>query len=147
MKRIDEHARVRPWFRHALTVVVLLAISATAAVASTTNYWGYNNLTASNPPAGTCPGSVAGIACSGSNNWDYSQVGWTSGRSSFTVGFICSSNGLLVGRLLSGSEAFGTYTVLWSNYCSTHYNKAAVAHINGGSQTYNYLQARALIFP
>lgn len=126
--------------------VAVLAFWVSGAMATTVNYWGYDNLTSSNPPAGTCPGSAAGIACSGSNNWDYSQVDWTSGRSSFTFGFICSSNGLLIGRLMSGSEAFNTYTLKWSDACPGHYNKAAVAHVNGGSGSYNYLQARALIF-
>ena len=130
----------------AALAVVAMTIVVAGAQAATTVYWGYNNLTASNPPAGTCPGSASGIACSGSNNWDFSQVDWTSGRSSFALGFICSSNGLLVGRLMSGSEAFNTYTVRWSDYCPTHYNRAAVAHLNGGSGSYNYLQARALIF-
>jgi len=129
-----------------VVAVAALVLWASNALATTVVYWGYNYLTASNPPAGTCPGAASGIACSGWNNWDYSQVDWTSGRSSFTLGFICSSNGLLVGRLMFGTESFGTYTVLWSNYCPTHYNRAAVAHIDGGSQTYNYLQARALIF-
>jgi hypothetical protein len=130
-----------------LAVVVGASIAAVAFVASpasatTTNYWGYNNLTASNPPAGTCPGSIAGIACSGWNNWDYSQADWNSGSGSFVLGFICSSDGLLHGRVISGTP--NTYTDLWSSDCPTHYNKAAVAHYSG---TYNYLQARALIFP
>jgi len=116
-----------------------------SAHAATTVYWGYNNLTASNPPANTCPNSAAGIACSGSNNWDYSQVHWTQGQSRFVVGFICSSDGLLWGRLMFGDEGFGTYTVLWSTYCPGHYNRAAVAHVDGAG-SYNYLQARALIF-
>lgn len=128
-------------------MLAVLAVWTSTAFASTTIYWGYDNLTGSNPPAETCPGSAAGIACSGSNNWDYSEVDWNSGRSSFAGGFICSSNGLLVGRFFDGTETFKTYDMLWSTYCSTHYNKVAVAHINGGPGSYNYLQARALIFP
>jgi hypothetical protein len=135
--------------------LAFLAVALTAgfltgtAIASTTNYWGYNNLTATNPPGTQCPvNGSPGIACSGWNNWDYSQVDWVSGRSSFAFGFICQPDGIVNARFMSGSESFGTYTVLWSDYCpGDHYVKAAVAHINGGSNTYNYLQGRALIFP
>jgi len=63
-----------------------LVVCVGSAKATTHIYWGYNNLTASNPPAGTCPNSVAGIACSGWGNWDYSQVDWTSGSGYFTFG-------------------------------------------------------------
>lgn len=52
--------------RAALLVAVAglaLAVFVPAALATTTTYWGYNNLTASNPPANTCfSGSAAGIA-------------------------------------------------------------------------------------
>jgi|SRR5579885_970289 len=128
------------------TVATALVLAAVAG-ATTTAYWGYNNLTASNPPAGTCPGAVAGIACDGWNNWDYSEADWNSGRSSWTLGFICQSDGLLWGHLYSGSETFKTYDQLWSTYCPTHYNRTAVAHVNGGSESYNYLQARSVIYP
>lgn len=137
------------WF-HSISLcavgLISLAIWAPAALATTTNYWGYGNLTASNPTAGTCPNSVAGIACSGWAEWDYSQVGWNSGRSAFGFGFICQSDGYLWGPLMNGSESFGTYTALWSDWCPGHYNKAAVTHLSGGAGTYNYLQGRALIF-
>jgi hypothetical protein len=125
-----------------------LAVFVPVALATTTPYWGYNNLTSSNPPANTCfSGSAAGIACSGWNNWDYSEADWTSGRSSWTLGLLCQSDGLIHGKLFYGSETFKTYDVLWSTYCPTHYNRDAVAHINGGTQTYNYLQARDVIYP
>lgn len=128
------------------TCFLSLTVWATPALGTTVNYWGYGNLTANNPPAGNCPGSAKGIACSGWDYWDYSRVAWTSGRSAFAFGFICQSDGLLWGRPLSGQESFDTYTVLWSSYCPTHYNRVAVAHLAGGQGTYNYLQARALIF-
>jgi hypothetical protein len=128
-------------------VLTGLALASQLALASTTVYWGYNNLTASNPPAGSCPSSAAGVACSGSQNWDYSEADWNSGNGAWMLGFICQSDGLLHGRVFSGNEAKKTYDWLWSDSCPTHYNRAAVAHISGGSGTYDYLQARALIFP
>jgi len=136
-------------FRLGLVGAIIAATLVFAAIAgaTTTAYWGYNYLTASNPSAGTCPGAVAGIACDGWNNWDYSEAGWNSGRSSWTLGFICQSDGLLWGHLYSGSETFTTYDQLWSTFCPTHYNRTAVAHINGGTESYNYLQARSVIYP
>ena len=132
-------------------VAVILAVAALSLVvfpgsaqARTVVYWGYNNLTASNPPAGTCPTWPAGFACSGFGNWDYSQVDWNSGSGTFIIGFICTADDTLNGRLHGDSDPKGTYTELWSTWCPGHYNKAAVAHDHG---TYNYLQARALVFP
>jgi hypothetical protein len=123
--------------------VLVLAGSAQARIGWT---WGYNNLSATNPPAHTCsdPDSIAGIACSGWSNWDYSQVDWNSGSARFVIGFICSSNRLLVGRVHGASEPKTTYTEVYYDWCPGHYNKVAVAHFDG---TYNYLQSRALIFP
>jgi hypothetical protein len=129
-----------------VTCLVALAVWITPALGTTVNYWGYNNLTANNPPAGTCPGAISGLACSGWSNWDYSQVDWTSGRSAFAFGFICGYDGILWARPMSGQEAFQTYTVHWYDYCPTHYNRAAVNHRPNGEGTYNYLQGRGLIF-
>jgi hypothetical protein len=107
-------------------------------------YWGYNNLTSSNPPAGTCPGWFAGFACSGWGNWDYSQVDWTSGSGTFLFGFICQSDGALHSeRIYGDGDPKGTYTSFYASLCPGHYNKAGVDHFGG---TYNYLQARALVF-
>jgi len=137
--------------RIALIVAVVglaLAVFVPTALATTVNYWGYANLTASNPPAGSCfSGSIAGLACSGWSNWDYSQAGWNSGRSAWILGFLCQYDGNVHGRLFYGSEAFSTYTILWSDWCPGHYNRAVVSHVNGGTETYNYLQGRALIYP
>jgi len=137
----------RLWLGAAVAVAAL-TVGVSAAFGTTVVYWGYNNLTHSNPPAGTCPGAVSGIACSGWNNWDYSEADWNSGRSAWTLGFWCQSDGLIHGKLFFGNETFKTYDQLWSTWCPTHYNKVAVAHVDGGAYgTYNYLQARALIFP
>ena len=137
------------WFRFSwlwLACVLALAVWVPAALGTTINYWGYDNLTANNPPAGTCPGSVKGFACSGWDYWDYSQVDWDSGRSAFFFGFVCQSDGLFWGEPMSGQETFKTYTQLWSDYCPSDYNRVAVTHAGGGAGTYNYLQGRGLIF-
>jgi hypothetical protein len=78
----------RRWRGATITATALagLALLAQLALASTTVYWGYNNLTATNPPAGTCPGSTAGIACSGFQNWDYSEADWTAGDGAWVLG-------------------------------------------------------------
>jgi hypothetical protein len=140
------HRKIEWWRVVLIALIAALVAGVSIAGAATTNYWGYGNLSASNPGAGTCPGSSAGVACAGSANWDYSQVGWNSGRSAFSYGFICQSDGLLWGPALSGQESFGTYTALWSSWCPGHYNKAAVAHLSGGGGTYNYLQGRGIIY-
>jgi hypothetical protein len=136
------------WRRAAVVALVGVALVAGASIAraATTNYWGYGNLSASNPAAGTCPGSPAGVACSGWAYWDYSQIGWNSGRSAFAYGFICQSDGVFWGPAFGGSESFGTYSALWSNWCPSHYNKVAVVHLSGGGGTYNYVQGRGLIY-
>jgi hypothetical protein len=135
--------RQRRWLI-GLLVVSLALVLAAAAAATTHIYWGYNNLTASNPPAQTCPGWYAGVACSGWGNWDYSQVDWTSGSARFVFGFVCQSDGLLhYGRVYGDGDTKTTYTVFYASLCPGHYNKAGVAHYDG---TYNYLQARALVF-
>jgi hypothetical protein len=119
-----------------------------AALATTVNYFGYANLTASNPPASSCfSGSVAGLACTGWTQWDYSQADWNSGQSAWALGFLCSADGLVHGRLFSGLEVFKTYTAQWSDYCPGHYNRVAVEHVHGDYGSYNYLQGRALKFP
>ncbi|MBX6370549.1 MAG: hypothetical protein IRZ04_21475 [Rhodospirillales bacterium] len=123
-------------------------VTAPVALATTVDYFGYANLTANSPPSGSCfSGSVAGLACSGWNYWDYSQADWNSGRSAWILGFLCQADGNVYGRLFTGGESFSTYTLLWSDVCPGHYNRAVVAHTSGGTETYNYLQGRALIFP
>lgn len=104
-----------PRLRRALLTAVIAALSLVvlvpAALATTVNYFGYANLTANNPPASSCfSGSVAGLACSGWTEWDYSQAGWNSGHSGWTLGFLCQADFTVHGRLFFGYEAFGTYT-------------------------------------
>lgn len=110
----------------AATVVALVAIvMAPVAFATTVNYFGYANLTANNPPSGSCfSGSVAGLACSGWNYWDYSQADWNSGRSAWILGFLCQADGNVYGCSLGVSRspptrssgptsARATTTALW----------------------------------
>jgi hypothetical protein len=131
----------------ARAIGVVVAVVAAAAVVSgasgysTDTYWGHNNLTASNPPAGTCPGSAAGIACTGWNYWDESDVHWHSGTAYFTPSFICGSDGLLHGPARGGPyDPPGTYGAWWSTWCPGHYNRVSVAHLNFNS-SYNYIHA------
>jgi hypothetical protein len=136
-------------FRHRLAIVLALVsvgVVPVAAEATTINYWGYGNLTLSNPASGTCPSQPSGFPCSGWNNWDYSQVDWNSGQGSFRLGFICQGTGYLTGPQFYGNEGFQTWTVAWT-VCPTHYNRSGVEYITNIYGTYDYLQARALIFP
>jgi hypothetical protein len=123
---------------------------ASTASATTTNYWGYNNMTSSNPSAGSgaCPGNaIAGIACSGWNYWDRSQIDYNSG--SATIRFAMNNPG--------SADYFGnlaTYAKVWTlirtDWNAAHpnltigpYNRAACLWISG---TYAYIQCRAIIF-
>ena len=141
-----------PRLRRALVIAVIAALPlgafVPAALATTVNFFGYANLTANNPPASSCfSGSVAGLACSGWTEWDYSQAGWNSGHSGWTLGFLCQADFTVHGRLFLGYEGFDTYTAQWSDYCPGHYNRAVVEHVNDGNGSYNYLQGRGLKFP
>ena len=128
-----------------MIVGLALGVLVPVALATTTNYFGYANLTASNPPANSCGSpSVAGLACSGWSNWDDSEGDWISGHSGWVLGFVCQSDGLLWGYTFSGYEAFGTYSTHYSTYCPGHYNRVAVYHFANGNGTYNYLQGRAI---
>ena len=132
----------------AAIVVLALGVFVPAAFATTTNFFGYANLTASNPAADSCfSGSEAGLACSGWANWDYSQADWTSGHSGWILGFLCQADGKVHGLYRTGFEPFNTYTELWSDDCLLgHYNRAVVAHYPNGNGSYNYLQGRAIKF-
>lgn len=127
-----------------LFAAVALATVATTAKALTGAYWGYNNLSATNPPNATCSynGRVwpAGFACSGWGNWDISWVDWTSGSGKFIFGFICQSDDSLHGPILNGAggDVPAFYSTVYYADCPGHYNHAAVGHVGG---TYNYLQA------
>lgn len=127
-----------------------IAVAAPLAGATTHIYFGFNNLTASNPSSPNCNGVysfLSGYACYGLNNNDYNQVEWTSGRSSFRFGFVTCYGCVIQSRLMNGNEQFSTYTVLWSQFPVAHYNYAVCFHVDGGTNTYNYLQCRSLIFP
>lgn len=134
------------WARVILMASVAVAVLAGSAGAATNAYWGYNYLTASNPPAGTCPTFGAGKACSGWNYWDYSQMDRNSGSAFVGIGFIYTSDR---DRIHYAPIPFdpGVYTVVWNDFRLpepySHYNKAACVYVSG---TYVYAQCRALIF-
>jgi hypothetical protein len=127
-----------------------LLFSSTAA-ATTTPYWGYNNMTQTNPPAGTCPSWLAGTACSGWNNWDRSQIQITSGTTDITYGFINCTGCLIHGF---PTCCVGIHTLIRSDYndaycaiygCVNTYNTCIASHSRHDSG-YAYLQARTIIF-
>lgn len=76
-------------------VTALLLLAAAPALATVESYWGYNNMTSTNPAASStspyysveCYGDPAGYACSGFNNWDRSSVDWNSGSAAIAYGF------------------------------------------------------------
>jgi hypothetical protein len=67
-------------------IATFILLSAATASATTVNYWGYNNMTKSNPPSGTCSSERAGVACSGWNYWDRSQIAYNSGNAVILYG-------------------------------------------------------------
>jgi hypothetical protein len=119
------------------------------ASATTNNYWGYNNISSTNPPAGTCTidGSAwpAGFACSGWNYWDYSQIDRASSSGGeVRFGFRFTS---IDAMIFANTTTGGTYTRKWDDPIfspyQTHYNRAMCSY-GGGNRT--YVQCRALIF-
>lgn len=138
------------WSLALLLMACFAGSVSTGALAAQHNYFGFDNLTASNPSAPNCGGVfnfLSGYACYGLNYNDYNQVQWNSGRSAFRFGFTSCYGCGYENRLMSGSEAFSTYTVIWSQFTVAHYNYAVCSHTDGGSNTYNYLQCRALVYP
>lgn len=141
-------SRFRALIVLAACIIAAGTFAATAA-AVTHVYFGYNNLTASNPSQPNCNGIFSffsGYACFGKNYNDYTQVDWTSGRSDFRLGFTTCYGCGYENRLISGNENFGTYTVRWSQFPVSHYNYSVCSHSEGGPGSYNYLQCRALVF-
>ena len=131
------------------TVVALLAAacSATPAYAEQENFFGFDNLTSSNPPSQSCTGFGAGRDCvQGWNFWDYSQIERNSGSATIGLGFIYNDNHSVI-RYVPIPFNAGTYTKIWSDTQiwgnPTHYNKPACLHVDG---TYAYLQCRGLRF-
>ncbi len=131
-----------------VSTVVFAAAIAGSSWAGTSDYWGFNNLSSSNPGAGTAcaVAEVGGWACTGFNYWDQSDADWRNYRGYFKVGFICESDGYLWGPEHGGNESYGVYGAWWSTWCPTHYNRVAVAHLPGDSGQ-NYLQALKSIWP
>jgi hypothetical protein len=120
-----------------LRVFLAIAFAALAAPAAALshNYWGFNYLSSTNPPAGTCDGHFpAGYACEDTSGWTQSQVQNNSGGE-IGVGFL---------------DTFGTYTYVphsgigtYNEYTSSgHWGtapfRAACSH-GGGT---NYVQCR-----
>jgi hypothetical protein len=133
----------------ALAVVGAILLMAPSAGATTTPYWGYNYISSTNPPAGTCTvdgyGYPAGYACSGWNYWDYSQIDRASSSGgNVVVGFRFTSTSYIGGN---DTTTGGTYTIKWNDpifgSAPTHYNRAACYYWSGNR---TYVQCRDLIF-
>lgn len=139
------------WARYKIAVLAVLAalIGAAAASATTTTYWGFNNLTESNPPLNTqCPMDGSGVACSGFNNWDRSQIQIAGGTGATVQYGFQNCAGCQV--FSATATPLGTYTLIRSVYNQNHaqkinvYNRAVCAWAGGG--TSSYVQCRAIIF-
>jgi hypothetical protein len=111
------------------------------------NYWGFNNLRDTNPPSGTCSGNGSGVACSGFNNWDRSQIQIAGGTGMIvSFGFQNCAGCVLYGE---SGQPLGTYTMIRTEYNAGHggvinpYNRTTCAW---GGPGYSYVQCRAIIF-
>jgi hypothetical protein len=130
----------------AALVGLTLFVAPPGSAGTTNNYWGYNNMTSSNPAAG-CPGNgLAGIACSGWNNWDRSQVDYNSGSATLRVAMNGSGSGDYYGFSVSSANV---YTLIRNDWNAAHptlyiqpYNRAACLYLSG---SYAYIQCRAII--
>lgn len=136
--------------RYIVVLTVIAALTWTSlAYSATTIYWGYNNMTSSNPPSGTCSGNGSGVACSGFNYWDRSQIDINSGSAVITFGFQNCAGCTLLGPDV---QYGGVYTLLRTDWNAAHpsfpvnaYNRTTSAH-NPCCGSYAYLQGRAIIF-
>lgn len=132
-----------------LGIAAVLACGAAAtAHASYTPYWGYNNLTRTNPPAGTCPGQGAAFACSGFNDTpphDSSALEYSSGDAQVEYGYQ-NCAGCTRFAFLANSGP-GHYEVPWFTVLdyypnlNTNYNRLYCAHYTN-QNTYAYIQCR-----
>lgn len=122
------------------------------------HYWGYDNMTSTNPVGGGSGAKCwynfgAGTACSGWNNWDRSRVDYNSGNATIQFGFKHCT-----GCYILGDNA--TYTKWWT-IVRTDYNAnrgfgEAINAYNFGICRYNndpsfnlyaYSYCDVLIFP
>ncbi len=124
-----------------------------AARADTKAYWGYNNMTQTNPPAYTCQGQYAGFACSGFNNIDRTQIDYQSGDAFIDLGFQNCVGCTFKGDYIYGGN-IGVWTILRSEWNSAHptenpinsYNRSA-CRWGDWAPTYAYLQCRRIVLP
>jgi hypothetical protein len=131
-------------------IAALTLLFPATAFATTVNYWGYNNMTKSNPPSGTCSSERAGVACSGWNYWDRSQIAYNSGNAVILYGMencaACAWRGYT-----ALSPGVGTFIrTQWNqdnpDFPVNAYNRALCAFADGSLNTYAYIQCRAIIF-
>jgi hypothetical protein len=107
------------------------------ANATTTPYWGYNFMLTSTR---ACPSTDYGSACSGFNNWDYSEADINSGANLY-IGFQACTGCLIQAAFYSTT---GVHTIIWSAFAGMpHYNRVACRW--AGTSTYT--QCRKVIYP
>lgn len=133
-------------------VAAAIALIATAAALATTHtYWGFNTMNNLNPPSGTCPSSVAGIACDGFNNWDQNEIAQNSGGS-IIQGFENTTGGTIYGiaRACCAADPH-PWELAWNDSRLggnvLHYNRTACSYAFGSGTSGSYVQCRSLIFP
>lgn len=121
-----------------------------SAGATTNIYWGYNNMTISNPPSGTCLSQGAGVACAGFNNWDRTQVGYDNGDASIGYEFQNCAGCAFRGYLATSA---GTWTLLRTDWnaafpcCTVNpYNRTTCNYASAPLLRFAYVQCRAIIF-
>jgi hypothetical protein len=122
----------------------------TTALATTVNYWGFNNMTKSNPPAGTCSSERAGVACSGWNYWDRSQLAYNSGNATMFWGMENCAGCAWRGYTALSPGVWTLIRTQWNlDFPSSPinpYNRALCAFADGSLNTYAYVQCRAIIY-
>lgn len=136
-----------PFFAACLLAALLFASSSASAGVVYTTYWGYNNLSRTNPPAGTCNGQGAAIACSGFNNTpphDTSFLAHQSGSAYVDIGFQNCIGCALYGQVTDSTPGNyeTTYPVVKFFYPNLGpYNRVYCAHYTD-MNTYAYAQCR-----
>jgi hypothetical protein len=138
--------------RAVATIALIIAFSAVAGVAHASyaewhNYWGYNNLSRTNPPAGTCSGQGAAVACSGFNYTpphDFSAIDMPSGNAVIAHGYQ-NCSGCTIWK--ADWPAPGYDETSWDYYAGvlgypvSGYNRVVCLHTTNNN-TYAYTQCR-----
>jgi hypothetical protein len=129
----------------------VVAVFAGTAFATRYTYWGYSTINNSNPAAGTCPSSIAGIACDGFNYWDQNEIAQNSGGY-IIQGFQNTTGGSIYGIVRACCAADpNPWELAWNDSrlsgAVNHYNRTACSYDFFSGNPGSYIQCRSLIFP